>query len=169
MTEADFPKIHVMANILASSLLSPTAEVVRQFSSERPALLRLGVTNEDTTRRTFQCGVPEPFGDVQNDASDEYRMCLIPEDEEGVLHDSEDSPIVPSEPDDGCWRVRPNWGDSQILSGFRLRPGESFTNEYVVLAAPDSEECLPPQDYHFETTLQTGDEEMHWKLTIAVQ
>lgn len=169
MSTADFPEIQVTENALDSPLLSPTAEVVRPFSNERPASLRLGVTNEDTARRTFQCGVPKPFVDVQNDLDDEHRMHLIPEDERGLLHDSEDSPIVTSEPDDGCWRVNPTGATSQILDGFRLKPGESITNEYVVLAAPDSAECLPPDDYHFETTLWADDEEMQWKLTVTVQ
>lgn len=153
MPETSFPEIHVTANALDSPLFSPTVEVVRPFSNAQPALLRLGVTNEDTARRTYLAGVLKPFADVQNDAGDEYWMFLNPADERGLLHDSEDSPIIPSEFDGRCWRINPRWGASQILEGFRLESVDSITNEYMVLAAPDTEECPPPDDYHFETTL----------------
>jgi hypothetical protein len=171
MSEHKHPTIAITANEFPAAGISPVGSVVRQFSDEQPALVRLGVRNETASKTMIRTAPPRPFPATLNNADDPHMMYLVPEDEQGLLHNRDDDPIIPDTPDDGCWRRRPTGATGQALIGFYLPAGESHVARYVVLAAPDTYECLPANDYHFTSTMyvdETGNK-FDWDLTVTVR
>lgn len=171
MSEREYPTIAITANEFPAPGLSPVGTVVRQFSGEHPALVRLGLRNETDRKTTVHTGPTLPFPPVLNDEDDPHGMYLVPEDEHGLLHNRDDDSVIPDAPTDGCWRPAATFGLGGSLVGFSLSAGESHEDRYVVLAPANSSECLPVGDYRFASTMhvdETGNT-FQWELTVTVQ
>lgn len=158
------------------------AECRRHQDRNSPANVRVALKNEGTTDRSVSSGPSPPFDpSIGHQSDSDARLLLVPSDgtgfapspaalqEEPEQEILDQRPVVPDEATDGCWRA--NYGNLLVYSmarGGTLAAGESMERDYVLLAHPANEGCVPPGTYRFNDSAEIDGQSVELAVTIDV-
>lgn len=117
-------------------------EVIREFTVDHPAKIRVILGNNGSESRQFVYG-PKPISHGQHLESDASLMADWEEETSSLSPDAE-----------GCWRANSVLIAHPVLRKVGLQPGETVTEDYVLVVPKDSTKCAPPGVYHFSGSLE---------------
>ena len=151
------PRISVRGDTVADDrVFSPEITVIRQFSTDAPALVNIELTNEASMHTEISLAHILPFDSMKGHQPDGAASLYLIPGSGSVQGDrtTSDPPrsgksLIPETPIDGCWRVtdRPLIRESGTL--WNTDPGASLRREHSVLDEPQSETCLQLGTYRF--------------------
>lgn len=155
-----YPHVSVEdATVTDGRAFSPKITVIRQFSEEAPALVRIELTNDASMNTEISLAHIVPFDSMKGHRPDESAsLYLIPESG-SVRGDTttSDPPkngesLIPETPINGCWRLsdHPLIRESGTL--WNADPGASLRRDHAVLDEPKSETCLQSGTYRFSVS-----------------
>ena len=101
----------------------------------------------------------------------EYAWQEVPADDEReqLWPTREDELLVPTEPADGCWRVRSaSYGGYFLFTPKMVEPGDSLVASYPLLSGPDTEPCYPPGEYVFGDHGRVDGERVDFEIVLTV-
>lgn len=155
--------------------LSASVELVRQYSRDEPARLRISLVNRSDTAREITFGPSLPFSTLRGGKEEGAAVAvLVPDDRTHVhVERAGDSSSEPAEPDDGCWQIEGVARDD-IAQYERFDSGGSLTEAYSVYALTENGDCLPPGEYRFEDSWvnrpgTSPEFSVDWGFTLAVE
>ena len=169
-----YPDITVTGSRMPSNwMVSSSIEVVKQFSEQTPARLRIQFKNDASTSREFLFGPDAPFGPLRGASPSTARLHVLPDDETNPTAGAY-SKVIPSHPVGGCWQLADRYDilDRGLIWQADLNATTAMT--YVVLDDPDNEECLPSGTYPFEGEWgeryeDTTDEWFKWQFELILE
>ncbi|PSQ38677.1 hypothetical protein BRD13_05785 [Halobacteriales archaeon SW_5_70_135] len=157
---SQFPDLSVAAvDPVPLAEASADVAVERGFTGDRPATLRVALTNDADRERTVRSlmGLPfPPYDGHQYDGDGVVE--LVPR-----IEDYPD--VVPAEPTRSCWAATRSAGGEDVDVGRTLAPGETFERRYVLLSAPRADGCVPAGRYRFEKE-RYADTGERWGFTV---
>lgn len=169
-------------NAVPSTDVELVAECRRQQDRNSPANVRVALKNEGSAERAVSSGPSPPFDpSIGHQPDGDARLLLVPSDgtgfapspaalqEEPEQEILDQRPVVPDEATDGCWRA--NYGNLLVYSmarGGTLAAGESIERDYVLLAHPANEGCVPPGTYRFNDSAEIDGQSVELAVTIDV-
>ncbi|NGM70879.1 hypothetical protein G6M89_18045 [Natronolimnobius sp. AArcel1] len=116
-------------------------EIRHEFTADHPAQIRVIIGNNAPTERTFAYG-PRPLSHGEHSDRDARLL----NDWESLEHYSSPDP-------DGCWQAEAAIGGEPMEERVELDPGETVTEEYVLVAPHEADPCLPHGVYLFSSSL----------------
>lgn len=149
-----------------------TVEVIRQFTRDHPARVRLSLSYEGERSLFVEGGTVLPFEDYYGEREGwDERLFLIPDDHDHLqpVDESDDeieAEIVPNSTAGGCWQASyhgfavTGFAATAHLSGESMAASSTIEREYTLLGSPTLG-CDPDGSYRFtdNLTLQQGDRE----------
>lgn len=115
-------------------------ELRREFSESYPGKIAVIVGNGASEYREFEYP-PSPISHGEHESLNAH----IKADYSATEYDEP--------PDEGCWRSPDPLGGEPSLTTVELEPGESISEEYILVAPSDDEYCLPDGIYQFESSV----------------
>lgn len=136
--------------------LAFNSKVSKQFSSERPARIRLSLTNENSKPRTISFGSSPPFSSYWSENEEKSgQLVLVPDYRKYVRTETDDesggSTLVPPNPHNDCWRLKNKLLRLDISLERTIGAGETISGLYTVLSNIGTEGCLIEGKYEFTT------------------
>jgi hypothetical protein len=155
-----------------AAMVSIGATLVEEATEDHPARIRVRLTNDAESQRTFRFGSSPPLSTYVSDRSGEdATLVLVPDDTSNVsIEDRNDDStfrLVPDQPTDGCWQVVDRIVGQDILQSRTVESGGSVTETFTVLAGADNDPCVPADDYRFEAGFEVGEQRFDWSLVVS--
>ena len=114
----------------------------RQFTPEHPAKIAVLLENSANEPHKFEYP-PRPLSHGEHETSD----AMLKADFTDSEYDEPD--------EDGCWRSPGPIGGEPTVTTVELDPDERITEEYVLVAPEEADNCLPRGIYLFESEIIT--------------
>lgn len=165
-TSQNFPSITVEVDESNVEYIRGSVEIIRQFSAEAPARLRVSLENDGDESREFAFGSIQPFGGLGGiHVNRDEGLILYPEDDSGFSYEGE----IPEESTDGCWR----FPDGELLiddlaTTAELQPTKTASMEYDLFDDSDGDECLSEGEYRFEES-DFGEQGHEWGFSAILE
>lgn len=150
--------------------------VLNDFGTDKPARVRIKLTNDSDQKIRFDFGPTPPFSEYEAEMVDgDSKLKLIPDTREHISPPSRNqtlSFVIPDEPINGCWKLRSEFRQEVPLKMIYLSPGESVSETYSIYADPDNRDCIPPGKYRAETAKGTNipphEKGGSWSFTLEI-
>ncbi|MFC4407338.1 hypothetical protein [Haloarchaeobius iranensis] len=159
---------------IADANISFHVETLREATSEHPAEIEIGVTNEGRPRDLNFVGSAPLSSEFVGDGPEPEGLLLAPHErhDAAIIDENGDHEftVVPGSRRGECWN-RIDIPYSPPNSGFKIILGreETFTNTYSVLVnSPRG--CIPAGEYTFESEFQIPDDglvEFAWEFSLT--
>lgn len=176
----DFPTVSVRSDYEQPSDATVIVDVIRQFSPNQPAKIKISYTNTAASRRTVDFQASPPFSEYMSAAPDSPRLAIIPDDHSHIApgevinnqstqteSPTESRQLIPDTPIEGCWIVPTAFAVYGVAHPKTLSSGETVAEEYTVLGYQTNTSCLPSGEYGFEQDRYFG-EDNPWGFTIEL-
>jgi len=146
-----------------------TVEVTQQFTEKHPGEVTIVFVNKSDIRRSIWFGPTPPFaGYIGKHEKIGARLLLIPKTQTGPAPRRPGiDEFTPKRPENGCWRAKSELVYTPIKKEVEFEPQEEIATEYVLLAHPANEGCIPIGKYRFEESNYRDD--MSWGFSLSVQ
>lgn len=176
-----FPHLSVASNTPPAGYeVATTARLVRPFTADAPAQIRVAFTNTARAERVFWFGSTVPFTpETVRHGTKPAQLQLVPENKPGGMdtNDDGDIQVLPGEPTDGCWQAEDEVIFSDERRFIRLGACETATVVFSVVAHPANTGCIPRGTYRTTSTWETAaeygetstDRDATWKLTLTIR
>lgn len=182
--ESKFPAVSVKSGYNQPSDTKMEVNVVRQFTPDKPAKVKISYTNTGESQRTVDFQASPPFSEYVSTGGEPPRLVIIPDDhshispgsvvqnqssqtESSTESQTEEHQLIPENPIDGCWKIPTSFAVYGVAHEKTLSPGETISEEYTVLGHRTNETCLPSGEYRFEQN-PYFDEGSPWGFTIQM-
>jgi hypothetical protein len=163
-----FPTIDVEGDTISEHLqVGITVELTEPFSWSTPAQVRITLTNQapSEARFLFRAYPPFPGMKYKHGNSSALLYCL-------PLGASAHEPMIPEQPTEGCWELASPFEVVDRGLIWEAQPGEATTRDYVVVADPANDPCLPPGEYRCEEEWAKGERQREqwysWGCTLSI-
>lgn len=154
-----YPSLSVDTDPLAGPA-SASVSVVRDFDADRPARLRIALTNEGDDALSAIFGTVPPFTDLHGEHTEEdARLLLVPTDDQRKRR------VIPETPSGGTWRATDDVATNATAIMTEVPASETVAQTYDLLTGPETD-GLPAGDYRFEVRDYLGRET--WGFTVSV-
>lgn len=141
----DFPTVSVRSDYEQPSDATVIVDVIRQFSPNQPAKIKISYTNTAASRRTVDFQASPPFSEYMSAAPDSPRLAIIPDDHSHIApgevinnqstqteSPTESRQLIPDTPIEGCWIVPTAFAVYGVAHPKPLSSGETVAEEYTV-------------------------------------
>lgn len=164
-TRHSLPRVEVNADPIPQDWnVSIEVSVAQQYSVENPAQIRIQFTNEASEVRQFSFGPVVPFGNLYGEHTDkDEEVYLVPQQDTHIGNTYAE--LVPDSANGMCWRPESNFIVHPIKQNKKLRPDESCTGTYALLAGEEGI-CLRAGTYKFEREEYTNNRRWGFDVTL---
>lgn len=175
-----FPEISVSSNRPPAALeVTTTASIIRPFTTESPAVVRVTFTNSASAERAFWFPSVVPFTPLSvRHGSRSAELQLVPPNWRSGIDTNEDGnfELVPDRPDSGCRQAVDEVVFTAEINLVRLAPCETLSETFRIVGHPTNETCLPEGTYRTTSTWETSEEygatstgrREEWELTFEL-
>ena len=145
-----------------------TVELVEQFSWTTPAQVRITLTNQAPSEARFLFGAYPPFHAMKcrHENSSALAYCL-------PVGKRVNETLVPEQPTEGCWELASAFEIADRGLIWQAQPGEATSRDYVVVADPANDPCLPAGEYRCEEEWGKGERQHEqwysWGCTLSIE
>ncbi|WP_257299901.1 hypothetical protein [Haloarchaeobius sp. FL176] len=158
---------------IADANISFHVETLRGATSDHPAEIEIGVTNEGRPRDLNFIGSAPLSSELVGDGPEQAELLLAPHDrhDAAIIDENGDheGTVVPDSREGHCWN-RIDIPYSPPNSGFQitLDRDETFTNTYSLLVN-SLDGCIPSGEYTFESEFRipATDVQFTWEFSLA--
>lgn len=148
MTEtpkSEFPALSVSSEYEQPPDAKMAVERVRQFTTDKPAKIKISYTNTAESERKVPFQASPPFSEYVSTKEGSPRLVIIPDDHSHISpgkviqnHTRTESPtenqtdshqLIPKTPIDGCWKVPTAFAVYGMAHPKTLSPGETISED----------------------------------------
>lgn len=164
----------IRTGLSGTEVVAPEVEIVAESSPERPATLRLGLSNRTDERLAIRSGPPAPFDGMQAEASP-VPAHLVPTDEDRQREMSGDGSLLYERDSlangtEQCWVLSERYSPGQVLVGVYVDPGDTLAFDYALVTEADVRRCFPPGEYRFVSTPSIeGEGSFEWSISVEIE